>query len=83
MTSKIWITKRSMVYSTQKLAKRGVYPLWAPFTLTMGRLVFPFGPTVSIAKVWTDVRENFWQNRRRKSGSPKDPWTYSTRKLVK
>ncbi|KAG5576429.1 hypothetical protein H5410_056563 [Solanum commersonii] len=27
MTSEIWITKRSMDYSTRKSTKRGVYPL--------------------------------------------------------
>ncbi|KAG5576415.1 hypothetical protein H5410_056549 [Solanum commersonii] len=57
MTSKILITKRSMDYSTRKSVKQEVYPLWVPFDLENG-LFYPSGPTGSIAKVLTEVREN-------------------------
>ncbi|KAG5576371.1 hypothetical protein H5410_056505 [Solanum commersonii] len=58
MTSQIRITKRYMDYSTQKSPKQGVYPLRGPFDLENG-LFYPSGPIGSIAKVLTDVRENF------------------------
>ncbi|KAG5576471.1 hypothetical protein H5410_056605 [Solanum commersonii] len=60
MTSKILMTKRSMDYSTQKVAKLGVYSLWDSFDLENG-MIFPSEPIGSIAKVLTDVHEIFWQ----------------------
>ncbi|KAG5576360.1 hypothetical protein H5410_056494 [Solanum commersonii] len=74
MTSKIWITKRSIDYSTQKLAKPGVYPLRWSFDFENGS-VYPLGPTISIAKFLTDIHKKVEQKRRQKYRSPKDPWT--------
>ncbi|KAG5576424.1 hypothetical protein H5410_056558 [Solanum commersonii] len=57
MTSEIWITKRSMDYSIQKLKIWGVYPLWSPFNLTMARFACqdqpaPYLSTQKSAKWW-------------------------------
>ncbi|KAG5569181.1 hypothetical protein H5410_058947 [Solanum commersonii] len=58
MTSKIWITTKSMDYSTQKLAKRWVYSLRVSFDLENGP-IFPSSSIDSIAKVLTNVYEKF------------------------
>ncbi|KAG5576452.1 hypothetical protein H5410_056586 [Solanum commersonii] len=74
MTSKIWMTKRSMDYSTKiskmgglpvtgihtKISKTGVYPIRASFDHGNGP-IYPFGPTGSIAKVLIDVHKIFQQ----------------------
>ncbi|KAG5576307.1 hypothetical protein H5410_056441 [Solanum commersonii] len=61
MRSEIRFTKRSMDYSTRKLAKRLVYQLWGLFHLE-NMSIFPSGPTNSIAKVLMDIHENFGKN---------------------
>ncbi|KAG5576338.1 hypothetical protein H5410_056472 [Solanum commersonii] len=61
MTLEIWITKRFMDYSTRKLVKWVVYQLRGSCHLENG-LVCLSEPTGSIAKVLTDVQENFRKN---------------------
>ncbi|KAG5576341.1 hypothetical protein H5410_056475 [Solanum commersonii] len=72
MMSEIWITKRSIDYSTRKLAKWGAYLFWGSFDLENGPIcpsretgcnakwpIFSFQPTDSIAKVLTESKKNF------------------------
>ncbi|KAG5576331.1 hypothetical protein H5410_056465 [Solanum commersonii] len=61
MTSKIWITKRSIDCSTRKLAKPGGYQLRGSFYLENGS-VCQSRPTDSIAKVLTNDHRNFGKN---------------------
>ncbi|KAG5576316.1 hypothetical protein H5410_056450 [Solanum commersonii] len=61
MILEIRITKRSMDYSTRKLAKWVVYQLQGSFHLENGS-VCPSGLTFSIAKVLMDVPKNFRKN---------------------
>ncbi|KAG5576364.1 hypothetical protein H5410_056498 [Solanum commersonii] len=70
MTSKIWITKISMDYSSRKLAKREVYLLRGLFDLENGTVCLS-GQTTSKAKVLMDVHIT------------KTSMDYSTRKSVK
>ncbi|KAG5588774.1 hypothetical protein H5410_049208 [Solanum commersonii] len=60
MRSELWITKKSIDYSTQKLTKWGVALLRGSFDLENGSFSLR-GPTSSIAKVLTDVHEKIQQ----------------------
>ncbi|KAG5576308.1 hypothetical protein H5410_056442 [Solanum commersonii] len=60
----IWITKRSIDYiAHQNCQNRGCNRSGDHLTIKMGRCGLD------------DVQEKFKQKRRRKSKSPKDPWT--------
>ncbi|KAG5576327.1 hypothetical protein H5410_056461 [Solanum commersonii] len=56
-TSKIWITKRSIDYSTRKLAKRGVYPLRGSFDLENGLRVNRSGVRLTLKMGWFVYRD--------------------------
>jgi len=57
--SEYQITKMSMDYSIQKLAKLGFFFLWGTFDV-YNRKFWPLELTGSISRVLTDVHKIFW-----------------------
>jgi len=60
--------------SIRKSAKWGIYLLRGSFDLENGPF-WPWGPTVTIEKVLTDIQVKFLLEWGQNSGSPKNPWT--------